>query len=37
MNDLKNTNYINNQLKTWRESNHLKNYRNIFSNIKEKE
>ena len=37
MNDLKNTNYINNQLKTWRESSYLKKYRNIFSNIKEKE
>ena len=28
MNDLKNTNYINNQLKTLRESSHLKKYRN---------
>ena len=37
MNDLNNTNYINNQLKTLRESNHLKKYRNIFSNIYEKE
>ena len=34
---LKNTNYINNQLNSLRESAHLKKYRNIFSNIYEKE
>ena len=35
--DLNNTNYINSQLNSLRESNHLKKYRNIFSNIYEKE
>ena len=34
---LKNTNYIKNQLNSLRESAHLKKYRNIFSNIYEKE
>ena len=37
INELKNTNYINSQLNTLRESSHLKKYRNIFSNIYEKE
>ena len=37
INLLKNTNYINNQLNSLRESAHLKKYKNIFSNIYEKE
>ena len=37
MNDLNITNYINDQLNSLRESNQLRKYRNIFSNIYEKE
>ena len=37
MNDLNITNYINNQLNSLRESDQLRKYRNIFSNIYEKE